>query len=232
MASMAGLRGSSLAVLEGSIQLSEGSRLAATTSVRLSGGGRAGFGVIRAQTGQLAEGDRQGGRRAMLGALTAGIAGAAFVNSVLAEAKPIKIGPPPPPSGGLPGTQNSDVPRDLDLPIKDRFYIQSLPPNEATQRAKESAKDILGVKELIDKKQWPYVQNDLRLKASYLRYDLNTIIASKPKEEKKNLKQLTSKLFNTISDLDHAAKIKSPEEATKYYTETKSALDDLLVKLG
>lgn len=99
------------------------------------------------------------------------------------------------------GTLNSDEPRDLDLDIKKRFFIQPLPPAEAAARAKESAKDILGVKKLIDKKAWPYVQMDLRLKAEYLRYDLNTIISAKPKEEKKTLKALTGKLFDTISEV-------------------------------
>lgn len=99
------------------------------------------------------------------------------------------------------GTLNSDEPRDLDLPYKNRFYLQPLTPEQAAQRAKESAKDILGVKSLIDKKAWPYVQNDLRLKAEYLRYDLNTVISSKPKEEKKSLKVLTKKLFDTIDEV-------------------------------
>ncbi|XP_020591037.1 oxygen-evolving enhancer protein 3, chloroplastic-like [Phalaenopsis equestris] len=231
MASMAGLRGSSQKVLEGSLQLSGGSRLEAPANLCVSSGGRSGLGFIKAQA-QRVEGESLSGRRALLGLFTTGLTGVAIVNNVLAEAKPIKIGPPPPPSGGLPGTLNSDEPRDLDLPLKDRFYIQALTPAEAAKRAKESAKDILNVKELIDKKQWPYVKNDLRLKASYLRYDLNTVIAAKPKEEKTALKQLTSKLFSTIDDLDHAAKIKSSTEAEKYYTETKSALDDLLAKLG
>lgn len=101
------------------------------------------------------------------------------------------------------GTLNSDEPRDLDLPLKDRFFIQPLAPVDAAKRAKESAKDILGVKQLIDKKAWPYVQNDLRLKASYLRYDLKTVIAAKSKEEKKPLKELTSKLF---AKLDYVSK--------------------------
>ena len=74
--------------------------------------------------------------------------------------------------------------------------------------------------------------NDLRLKASYLRYDLNTIIAAKSKEEKKPLKELTGKLFATIDGLDHAAKIKSSAEAEKYYAETKSAISDVIAKLG
>ncbi|KAH0469193.1 hypothetical protein IEQ34_002425 [Dendrobium chrysotoxum] len=231
MASMAGLRGSSQKVLEGSLQRSGGSRLEGPASLRVAGCGGAGLSIIKSQ-GLPAEGEAQSGRRAMLGLFTAGVTGVAFVNGVLAEAKPIKIGPPPAPSGGLPGTLNSDEPRDLDLPIKERFFIQPLPPAEAAQRAKESAKDILNVKELIDKKQWPYVKNDLRLKAQYLRYDLNTVISAKPKEEKKALKQLTSKLFSTIDDLDHAAKIKSTTEAEKYYAEAKSQLDDLIAKLG
>ena len=99
------------------------------------------------------------------------------------------------------GTLNSDEPRDLDLPLKERFFLQPLTPTQAAQRAKESAKDILNVKQLIDKKAWPYVQNDLRLKASYLRYDLNTVISAKPKDQKQNLKELTGKLFQTISDV-------------------------------
>jgi len=91
------------------------------------------------------------------------------------------------------------------LALKDRFYLQPLPPTEAAARAKESAKDIINVKPLIDRKAWPYVQNDLRSKASYLRYDLNTIISSKPKDEKKSLKDLTTKLFDTIDNVSFSS---------------------------
>lgn len=96
---------------------------------------------------------------------------------------------------------NSDEARDFQLPLKERFYLQPLTPSEAAARAKESAKEIVGVKALIEKKAWPYVQNDLRSKASYLRYDLNTVISAKPKEEKQALKELTGKLFKTIDDV-------------------------------
>ncbi|XP_062190066.1 oxygen-evolving enhancer protein 3-1, chloroplastic [Phragmites australis] len=175
----------------------------------------------------------QAGRRAVLGLVATGIVGGAFSQAVHAETvKTIKIGAPPLPSGGLPGTENSDQARDFGLPLKERFYLQPLPPAEAAARAKSSAQDIINLKPLIDKKAWPYVQNDLRLRASYLRYDLNTVIASKPKDEKKSLKELIGKLFSTIDDLDHAAKIKSPSEAEKYYAETKSVLGDVLAKLG
>lgn len=91
--------------------------------------------------------------------------------------------------------------------MKDRFFIQPLSPTQAAARAKESAKDIVNVKSFIDKKAWPYVQNDLRLKAEYLRFDLNTVIATKPKEEKKSLKELTGKLFQTISNVSRQKNI-------------------------
>ncbi|KAL1560138.1 Oxygen-evolving enhancer protein 3-2, chloroplastic [Salvia divinorum] len=225
MASMAGLRGSSQAVFEGSLL---SNRFTSGNTSRTASA-RTGF-SIRAQ--QQSSAETETSRRAMLGLVAAGIVSGSFVQAVLAEAKPIKIGPPPPPSGGLPGTLNSDQPRDFDLPLKNRFFIQPLPPVEAAARAKESAKEIVGVKSFIDKKAWPYVQNDLRSKAEYLRYDLNTIIAAKSKEEKQSLKELTGKLFQDISNLDHAAKIKSSSEAQKYYAIAVSTLNDVLTKLG
>ncbi|GAA0153471.1 hypothetical protein Leryth_008721 [Lithospermum erythrorhizon] len=213
MGSLSGLHGSSHAIMGGRIH-----RVACS---------RPQFSV-RAQQSSEAETSR----RAVLGLVAVGVASGTFVHGALADALSIKIGPPPPPSGGLPGTLNSDQARDLKLPLKERFYLQPLTPSEAAQRAKESAKDIFKVKDLIDKKAWPYVQNDLRLRAEYLRYDLNTVIAAKSKEEKKSLKELTGKLFQTITNLDYAAKKKNSTQAEKYYEETVSTLNDVLSKLG
>ncbi|XP_073226980.1 oxygen-evolving enhancer protein 3-2, chloroplastic-like [Cicer arietinum] len=95
-----------------------------------------------------------------------------------------------------------------------------------------SNKEIVGVKKFIDQKAWPYLQNDLRLRASYLRYDLNTVISAKPKDQKKSLKELTGKLFQDITNLDHAAKVKSAPEAEKYYAIAVSTLNDVLSKIG
>ncbi|TLM24471.1 hypothetical protein FEC38_19075, partial [Acinetobacter baumannii] len=208
-----GLRGSSLAVLT-----PVGNTRFGVTRTGL---------VVRAQ-----QSESETSRRAVLGLIATGLASGSFVQAVLADAKPIKLGPPPPPSGGLPGTGNSDEARDLDLPLKNRFFLQALSPTEAAARAKESAQEILNVKGLIDKKAWPYVQNDLRLKSEYLRFDLNTIIASKSKDEKKQLKDLTGKLFQNMADLDHAAKIKSSADAEKSYAAAVSSLNDVLSKLG
>ncbi|CAI0468069.1 unnamed protein product [Linum tenue] len=185
--------------------------------------------TIRAQQ-QAAEPETS--RRSMLGLVAVGLASGSFVQAVLAEANSIRVGPPPAPSGGLPGTLNADEARDVDLPLKERFYLQPLTPEEAAARAKVSASEIVNVKSFIDKKAWPYVMNDLRLRASYLRYDLKTVISSKPKPEKQALTDLTGKLFQSINNLDYAAKIKSSPQAEKYYAETVSNLNDVLAKLG
>ncbi|URE33695.1 receptor-like protein kinase [Musa troglodytarum] len=191
----------------GSLQLSGSNRLAIPRGNRVADA-RPGL-AIRAQQQAATEGDSSAhsSRRAVLGIVATGLAGGSFVKAVLADAKSIKVGPPPPPSGGLPGTLNADQPRDLQLPLKQRFYLQPLPPSEAAARAKESAKDILNVKQLIDKKEWPYVMNDLRLRAGYLRFDLSTIISAKPKEEKKALEELTGKLFAAIDEIKAGGKV-------------------------
>ncbi|CAN8246215.1 unnamed protein product [Cochlearia groenlandica] len=220
--SMASLRGASQAFLEGSLQVNGSNRL------NMSRVGKTGLVVRAHQNDSVSESSR----RSVLGLVAAGLAGGSFVQGVLAEALSIKVGGPPALSGGLPGTENSDQARDFSLALKDRFYLQPLSPTEAAARAKESAKEIINVKSLIDKKAWPYVQNDLRLRASYLRYDLNTVISAKPKEEKQSLKELTGKLFQTIDNLDYAARSKSSPDAEKYYSETVSSLNNVLAKIG
>jgi photosystem II oxygen-evolving enhancer protein 3 len=168
----------------------------------------------------------------MLSLLAASVAGAVLVKEASA-ATSIKLEGPPPPSGGLPGTENADQARDTDLPLKERFFIQPLSPTDAAQRAKFSAQDIIAVKSLIDKKAWPYVQNGLRSSAGYLRYDLNTVISSKTsKDEKKYLKALSAQLFDSLNALDYAARSKSTKDANKYYSQTIKLLDDVLNKIA
>lgn len=97
MASLAGLLGSSQAVMEGSLQLSGSGRFTTASSSKIALA-RPNF-SIRAQQGSA---ETETSRRAMLGLVAAGIATGSFVQAVLAiEAKPIKVGPPPLPSGGL-----------------------------------------------------------------------------------------------------------------------------------
>eukprot|EP00271_Cylindrocystis_brebissonii_P023522 TRINITY_DN979_c0_g1_i1.p2 TRINITY_DN979_c0_g1~~TRINITY_DN979_c0_g1_i1.p2 ORF type:complete len:228 (-),score=49.21 TRINITY_DN979_c0_g1_i1:868-1551(-) len=173
-------------------------------------------------------------RRSVLGLFAAAVAAASLTTEAKAEEAGLKIPieGPPTPFGGLPGTESADQARDVDIPLKERFYLQPLSASEAIARAKESADQIIAVKPLILKKAWPYVQNDLRSKGSYLRLDLSTAINAKPREEKKALSALLKQLNESIESLDYAARVKNVDKALASYDSTVTLLKDILVKVA
>jgi len=86
-----------MASMAGSLQVSGSTRLHGNRVTR------AGL-TVRAQQQQQQQqvsGEAQSSRRAVLSLVAAGLATGSFVQAVLADAKSIKVGPPPPPSGGL-----------------------------------------------------------------------------------------------------------------------------------
>lgn len=95
MASMGGLIGSSQTVLDGSLQLSGSARLSTVSTSRIALS-RPGL-TVRAQQGSV---DIETSRRAVIGLVAAGLAGS-FAQAAFAEARSIKVGPAPLPSGGL-----------------------------------------------------------------------------------------------------------------------------------
>jgi photosystem II oxygen-evolving enhancer protein 3 len=170
-------------------------------------------------------------RRSVLSLLAASVAAGAFAQNANALID-IKLDGPPLPSGGLPGTENADEARDTDLDLPKRFFLQGLAPPAAAGRIKDAVNEIIAVKAYIDKKAWPYVQNDLRSKAQYLGFDLKTIIDSKSKPEKKELVALKAKVFDSINKLDYAARSKSTPQAEAAYTETVALLKKLVAQIA
>lgn len=88
------------------------------------------------------------------------------------------------------------------MPLKQRFFLQSEDLAGAQARLKASAAAIQDSEKYIAKKAWPYVQNQLRLEAQYLNFDIDTIASSKSKEEKKAIKALQKDLnaeLDTVS---------------------------------
>jgi photosystem II oxygen-evolving enhancer protein 3 len=87
MALMAGCQ----AVLEGSLQLSGSNRFSSSNKVV----------TTRSSVSVRAQQQQESSRRAVIGLVATGLVSSSFVQAVLAEAIPIKVGGPPPPSGGL-----------------------------------------------------------------------------------------------------------------------------------
>jgi photosystem II oxygen-evolving enhancer protein 3 len=89
MALMAGCQ----AVLEGSLQLSGSNRFSSSSNKVVTTRSSV---SVRAQQQQ-----QESSRRAVIGLVATGLVSSSFVQAVLAEAIPIKVGGPPAPSGGL-----------------------------------------------------------------------------------------------------------------------------------
>jgi photosystem II oxygen-evolving enhancer protein 3 len=87
MALMAGCQ----AVLEGSLQLSGSNRFSSSNKVV----------TTRSSVSVRAQQQQESSRRAVIGLVATGLVSSSFVQAVLAEAIPIKVGGPPAPSGGL-----------------------------------------------------------------------------------------------------------------------------------
>eukprot|EP00245_Coleochaete_scutata_P006093 TRINITY_DN20227_c0_g1_i1.p1 TRINITY_DN20227_c0_g1~~TRINITY_DN20227_c0_g1_i1.p1 ORF type:complete len:228 (-),score=71.16 TRINITY_DN20227_c0_g1_i1:343-1026(-) len=169
-------------------------------------------------------------RRSLLNLLAASVAAGAL-SAGSANAIPIKVEGPPPPSGGLPGTKNSDEARDTDLPLKDRFFIQKVSSKETAARLKTAVDEIVGVKPYLDKQAWTSARNDLRNRGYYLRTDIDTLIGEKPKASQKALKAEAKSVIELLELLDDAARTKNPVKAASSYVEAVSALNGLVAKL-
>jgi photosystem II oxygen-evolving enhancer protein 3 len=88
MALMAGCQ----AVLEGSLQLSGSNRFSSSNNKVVT---------TRSSVSVRAQQQQESSRRAVIGLVATGLVSSSFVQAVLAEAIPIKVGGPPAPSGGL-----------------------------------------------------------------------------------------------------------------------------------
>merc|ERR1719436_167465 len=121
--------------------------------------------------------------------------------------------------------------RDADLPEATRAgYVaarSSLPDTKA--RVQISKKKIdTEMKTLVGKKYWTQAKELLRLQVGNLRFDLNTLAASKSKPEKKVALAANADFFNAVEGLDLAIQQKKPEDAAKAYDKTVSSFDAAL----
>lgn len=125
--------------------------------------------------------------------------------------------------------------RDLDLPqsVRDGLDQFRQSADATKKRISESQKRLEGpVGDFINKKYWTKAREELRGQVGNLRFDVDSVAASLPKEGKKKAQQL-KKVFNAkVDDLDFAIRKKSPEKAAAAYAEVKSSFNDLISALS
>lgn len=112
-----------------------------------------------------------------------------------------------------------------------RMTVPDQTVEEAESGIREHATSLVQVKDLLELEAWKDAQKELRKSASYLKQDIYTIIQGKPGTERAQLRNLYSKLFNGVTELDYAARDKDVTRVWKLYEDIVVTLDDILSKV-
>merc|ERR1712110_737507 len=110
--------------------------------------------------------------------------------------------------------------RDLDLPqdVRDGLTQARNSVDDTKNRVIELKKCItLEVPSYIKKAYWTEAKESLRLRVGTLRFDLNTLIETKSKAEKKIALVAKKQFFNDVEQVDFAIREKNMENALKAY---------------
>lgn len=108
---------------------------------------------------------------------------------------------------------------DFSLTVPDQTV------EEAENGIKSHAQGLLQVKETLELESWKEAQKELRRSSALLKQDLYTIIQSKPPALRPQLRNLYSILFNSVSQLDYAARDKDVTRVNECYVNIVVALN-------
>ncbi|XP_068645383.1 psbQ-like protein 3, chloroplastic [Aristolochia californica] len=99
---------------------------------------------------------------------------------------------------------------------------------EAVIGVKVHARELLGIKPLIELQSWGEVQKALRDSSAKLKQDIYTIInQGRPGSQRPLLRQLYSKLFNSVTRLDYAARSEDAGTVQECYDTIVESLDEI-----
>ncbi|KAK1433675.1 hypothetical protein QVD17_10590 [Tagetes erecta] len=112
-----------------------------------------------------------------------------------------------------------------------RMTVPDQTVEEAENGIREHATSLVQVKRLLETESWKEAQKELRKSASYLKQDIYTIIQGKPGDERAQLRNLYTKLFNGVTGLDYAARDKDVPRVWILYEDIVVTLDDILSRV-
>merc|ERR1712187_139733 len=121
--------------------------------------------------------------------------------------------------------------RDLSLPQSVRDGLtQARGSVDDTKKRVVELKNCLNSESLsfIKKAYWTKAKESLRLRVGTLRFDLNTLVETKTKTEKKTANKAKKQFFDDIEKIDFAIREKNMDKALKAYEIAAKSLDAVL----
>jgi photosystem II oxygen-evolving enhancer protein 3 len=125
--------------------------------------------------------------------------------------------------------------RELTLPQSERDGLDQARGDLAAtrKRVEQSQAQINGeLSGFVGKAYWTEAREQLRRQVGTLRFDLNTLAAQLPKDQRKAAKDLQAAFVSEVSALDFAIRKKDPVKAAKELQDTKDALAAVIAALA
>mmetsp|Transcript_13906 Transcript_13906/g.40324 ORF Transcript_13906/g.40324 Transcript_13906/m.40324 type:complete len:203 (-) Transcript_13906:164-772(-) len=164
-------------------------------------------------------------RRAVLGGLAAGVALNAS-KAAFADATPVDIFDDR--KARLAGFDIIYEARDLDIPQSERDGLTQARANLAAtrQRVKEAERRIKStLDQYVAKGYWTEAREQLRGQVGMLRFDLNALASSQPKEQRRATLEARTEFIKAVEAFDLSLREKNKQTATERLAVAKAALN-------